>query len=139
MLIRQLAGLKNGLDVTDDDGHVLYKNEMLTLPPKPSYSYAYCSDTAYTESIVAQLHGVSVLYHEATFIEDDKAKAAETLHSTARQAATIAVQAQAGKLLIGHFSARYRDLLPLLQEAKDVFANTELATEGTCFAIDNAV
>jgi ribonuclease Z len=130
LLIRQIAGLKRGEDVIDDDGNVLHRNEDLTFPPRRSRSYAYCSDTAFREAIAAQVNQVDVLYHEATFTEDEVLKAAETLHSTARQAASLARIAQVDKLLLGHFSARYRDLTPILDEAKIVFDNTFLAIEG---------
>lgn len=137
LLIQQLASLKRGEDIKDENGKVIYKNEELTLPPRPSRSYAYCSDTAYHEILIEQIKGVSALYHEATFMEEDKQKAIETQHSTAQQAAQIALAANAGKLLIGHFSARYRDLQPLLDEAKNIFSNTELALEGETFSVDD--
>lgn len=136
LLIRQLAALKKGEDVTDDDGNILYKNEDLTLPPRPSFSYAYCSDTAYHEPIIEQIRGVEMLYHEATFLEDEISKANDTLHSTAAQAALIAKKAEVRKLLLGHFSARYRDLQPVLEEAKKIFDNCVLATEGESFKIN---
>lgn len=136
LLIRQIAGLKEGLDVIDEDGKILYQNEALTWPPKKSRSYAYCSDTAYFEQIINQVRDVNVLYHEATFTVDDESKAIETMHSTASQAARIAQQASVKKLLIGHFSARYRELAPLLEEAKVVFTNTYLAQEGETFVIE---
>ncbi|MDQ2655821.1 MAG: ribonuclease Z, partial [Bacteroidota bacterium] len=133
--IRQIADLKKGEDVLDTDGAVLYRNEDLTLPPRKSRSYAYCSDTAFREDLVGQLQGVDVLYHEATFGADELQKAAETQHSTAAQAAEIARRSNAGKLLIGHFSARYKDLAPLLEEAQAVYSKVELAVEGSVFTI----
>jgi ribonuclease Z len=133
--IQQIAELKKGIDVTDDGGNVLYKNEMLTYAPRHSRSYAYCSDTAYHEKLIEQIRDIDVLYHEATFTMDEQQKAFETKHSTARQAALIARSAQVKKLLIGHFSARYRDLAPVLEEAKSVFENTELAIEGETFSL----
>lgn len=135
--LQQIAGLKKGQDVVDERGNVLYPNEALTLPPRPSRSYAYCSDTAYDERIVEQIRGVDILYHEATFGADEHAKAVETQHSTAAQAAEMARMAEAGKLLIGHFSARYKDLAPLLEEAAAVFPRVELATEGCIFYIED--
>lgn len=135
LLIRQLAGLKRGMDVTDDDGHVLYKNEDLTLPPRRSRSYAYCSDTAYNERLIEKVRNVDLLFHEATFTNDELPKANETLHSTAEQAGKIARLAGVQRLVIGHFSARYKDLTPVLDEAKSVFENTYLATEGEVFSI----
>lgn len=137
LLIEQIVNLKNGVDVTDKEtGNLLYKNEDLTLPPRKSRSYAYCSDTQYYEALVKQLQHVDVLYHEATFIQEDEAKAVETMHSTAQQAAQIAQQAGAKKLLVGHFSARYKDLSPLLKEAVTIFPNTYLAQEGDTFVIE---
>ncbi len=125
--------LKNGEDIVDESGKVLYKNEDYTLPPHRSYSYAYCSDTTYSQELVRQLQGTDVIYHEATFTSADADKARETRHSTAAEAATVARQAGASKLLLGHFSARYRELHALLQEARAVFPDTELAEEGRTF------
>jgi ribonuclease Z len=133
--IQQIANLKKGDDVLDSTGNILYRNEQLTLPPRKSRTYAYCSDTAFSEAIIEQVAGVDILYHEATFGVDEKHKALETLHSTAAQAAEIAKRAQVHKLLIGHFSARYKELAPLLDEARAIFENVELATEGSIFSI----
>ncbi len=127
--------LKAGLDLHDEAGNIVYKNSDLTLKPHKSRSYAYCSDTAFSESIVEQINGVDVLYHEATFVEADKAKAYETLHSTAREAAQIAAKANVGRLLLGHFSARYRELDQLLAEARSIFPDSFLATEGETYTI----
>ncbi len=137
LLIQQLAGLKQGRDVTDESGAILYANEALTLPPRKSRSYAYCSDTVYDEGLVSQLSNVDLLYHEATFMTDEEEKARDTKHSTARQAAMIAQLAGVEKLLVGHFSARYRDLTPILEEAKAVFPNVALAIEGEEFLIQD--
>jgi ribonuclease Z len=136
LLIKQIAALKKGEDVIDEAGDILYKNEDLTLPPRPSYSYAYCSDTAYHESLIEQIQGVDLLYHEATFLHEDESKALETQHSTALQAAQIAKKAEVGKLLLGHFSARYRDLNPVLEEARKIFIKSALALEGETFIIE---
>jgi ribonuclease Z len=135
--ILQLNKLKAGENIVDDEGNILYRNEALTLSPRKSRSYAYCSDTQYFEEIVEQIREVDVLYHEATFMEEDADKALETRHSTVKQAATIAVKAQPVRLLIGHFSARYKDLLPVIDEAKRVFQNTHLALEGETFTIED--
>jgi len=135
--ILQLNKLKAGEDILDDEGNMLYKNEALTLSPRKSRSYAYCSDTQYYETIIEQVKAVDVLYHEATFMEADVDKAAETKHSTVKQAATIALKAGPVRLLIGHFSARYKDLLPVIDEAKRVFPNTYLALEGETFTIED--
>lgn len=135
LLIRQIANLKRGHDVLDDSGVMLYKNEELTYPPRKSRSYAYCSDTCYNEQIIEQLKSVDILYHEATFTADEELKAIETQHTTAAQAARFAKKAEVNKLLIGHFSARYKDLDPILEEAKNVFENSSLAIEGEIFSI----
>lgn len=135
LLIRQLASLKRGEDVTDEDGNVLYKNADLTLDPRKSRSYAYCSDTAYVERLADRIRNTDLLFHEATFTTDEQAKANETFHSTAAQAATIARLAGVQRLVIGHFSARYKDLAPVLDEAKAIFENTYLANEGEIFSI----
>jgi ribonuclease Z len=135
LLIQELAGLKAGRDIVDDSGTIRYTNESLTLPPRKSRSYAYCSDTVYDDGLVDQIMNVDLLYHEATFMTEEEAKAMETKHSTAKQAATIARLAAADRLLVGHFSARYKDLTPLLEEAKAIFPNTALAIEGEEFTI----
>lgn len=135
--ILQLNKLKAGEDLLDEAGNVLYRNDKLTLPPRKSRSYAYCSDTQYFEDIIEQIRDIDVLYHEATFMEEDADKALETRHSTVKQAATIAMKAQPTRLLIGHFSARYKDLLPVIDEAKRVFQNTYLALEGETFTIED--
>ncbi len=93
-------------------------------------SYAFCSDTSYDERIIECIKGVDLLYHEATFMHDMLPRAKETFHTTTIQAATIAKKAEVKKLMIGHYSARYKDLQPLLIEAKSVFENTILAVEG---------
>ncbi len=135
MLLQHIVQLKTGADIYDEAGILLYKNEDFTLPAKRAYSFAYCSDTAYSEKIIEQIHGVDLLYHEATFMEDEKDKAKETQHSTAAQAAQIASKAGVKKLLIGHFSARYRELDPILAEAMSIFPETSLAIEGKTFII----
>jgi len=130
----QKIALKKGEDIQDEQGNTL-KNEDLTLPPKKSLSFAYCSDTAYQESIIPLIKNVDLLFHEATFHSDLASRAKETFHSTSEQAATIALKAEVGQLIIGHFSSRYRDLTPLLEEAQTVFPNTVLAEEGKSFII----
>ncbi|MCW5912383.1 MAG: ribonuclease Z [Cyclobacteriaceae bacterium] len=135
MKLQHLALLKTGADVLDEHGNLIYRNADFTLPPVPSYSYAYCSDTAWNEKMIGQLKNIDLLYHEATFMEEERDKAIETRHSTTLDAARMALQANAGKLLIGHFSARYRELEPVLAEARTVFANTELAIEGNTFEL----
>ena len=121
--------IKDGKDYRDEEGN-LFKNEDITTPPQPPRSYAYCSDTAYYEEIIPVVKDVDLLYHEATFTEDRAADAEAKYHSTAKQAARIAKKANARKLVLGHFSARYKDLEPLLLEAKEVFPETILAYDG---------
>lgn len=127
--IREINNIKAGADFTTPAGEII-PNERLTTPPTPSRSYAYCSDTAYDESIIPHIKGVDLLYHEATFAESELMRAEKTGHSTARQAGEIAKLAEVKKLVIGHYSSRYKDLNPLLKEASAVFPNTELAYEG---------
>ena len=126
--------LKSGADYTDENGKVI-PNAELTLDPPPPRSYAYCSDTAYNESLISSVKHVDLLYHEATFTEDMRERAKETLHSTAKDAGTIANKAGVKKLLIGHYSARYNDLLPLLEEAQKTFPGATLAEEGKTYLV----
>ena len=137
LLIQQVAGLKTGHDIRDESGEVLYSNESLTFAPRKSRSYAYCSDTVFDEGLVEQIKNIDLLYHEATFMTEEELKAKDTKHSTAKQAATIAKLAAVDKLLLGHFSARYKDLTPMLEEAKAIFANSDLAIEGEEFIIQD--
>lgn len=120
--------IKNGEDYTTEEGTVI-PNERLTIPSDPPRSYAYCSDTSYLPRITEQIKGVNLLFHEATFANTEAARARQTMHSTAGQAATIARDAEVKRLVIGHFSARYEDEGPLLQEAQAIFPNTILAQE----------
>lgn len=131
----QLNALKKGEDIVIP-GKGSFPNEDLTHAPRHSCSYAYCSDTAYDERIISQLTGIDLLYHEATFTEGHQSKAKETLHSTAKDAATIAAKAGVKQLLIGHFSARYKETDDLLAEAKSIFSNTIVAREGDIIEID---
>ena len=125
----QINNLRAGLDWTSPEGEVI-PNDKLTTPPDPVRSYAYCSDTRYMQSLGKDLSGVTMLYHEATYGEDMKDNAVKYMHSTAREAALTAKAAGAGKLLLGHYSQRYSDEKPLLNEAKQVFENTLLSNEG---------
>jgi ribonuclease Z len=126
--------IKKGHSFTDKMG-VIHSAEELTTEPDIPKSFAYCSDTICSWNYLNYIKNVDLLYHEATFMNDMLARAEETFHSTTLQAAEVATKANAKKLLIGHFSARYRDLDPLLIEAKSVFNNTELAIEGKTFEI----
>lgn len=127
--------IKEGADYIVPESQEVIKNEDLTLSPPTPRSYAFCSDTMYEPAIVEHIKDVDLLYHEATFMEDQKEKAISTFHSTGVDAARIALAANAKTLLIGHFSSRYEDLNPLLEETKLVFERTELALEGKVFSI----
>lgn len=126
-----IPAIKNGEGWVTEEG-VFYENARLVTPANPTRSYAYCSDTKYLPELADTLRGVDLLFHEATFAEDAAARAQETFHSTARQAAEMAKAAGAKRLLIGHYSARYEDEHILLNEAKAVFPETTLAHEGLC-------
>jgi ribonuclease Z len=130
----QIKALKRGEDITLRDGSIL-SSEDATYKNPSCRSYAYCTDTLYNESIIPLIKNVTLLYHEATFLDNLSDRAKKTQHSTAKQAAIIAHKAEAVKLIIGHFSARYKDLNPLLEEAKITFKNVDLAIEGLQFDI----
>lgn len=132
--ISKIELIKQGADFVTEEGEVI-PNKILTRPAEPAKRYAYCSDTAFFPKIVPYIKGVDLLYHEATFLEADSARAYETFHSTTKQAASIARDAQVKKLLIGHYSARYIDLLPLEKEARSIFHNTLLANEGMVLSL----
>lgn len=132
--VQYFTALKKGKDYVADDGTV-YKNDFLTTDSERPKSYAYCSDTLYNPQYFEQIKGVDLLYHEATFLNEMLDRAKETHHTTALQAGNIAMQTNAQKLLIGHFSARYKTLDDLLLEAQSVFPATQLAIEGKTFAI----
>lgn len=124
----ELNRIKNGEDYITPEG-VVVPNHRLTTPSAAPRSYAYCSDTICQTSIIPQIKGVDLLFHEGTFAQCDAARAKETFHTTAMQAAQIAVEAQVKQLVIGHFSARYEDEGILLKEAQTLFPNTLLAKE----------
>ena len=124
-----IPSIKAGADFVLPDGEVI-PNSRLTTNPNPVFSYAYCSDTMFKPEIVEQIKGVDLLYHEATYAEAEQARAEKHFHSTTLQAAQIAKQAGARRLIIGHFSARYKDEELLLQQAQTLFPNTLVAKEG---------
>ena len=132
--IRQIQEIKRGADFITPEGEVI-PNVRLTRPAEQPKRYAFCSDTAFHPEIVPYVEGVDLLYHEATFAEQDLARAKETFHSTARQAATIAREAGVKRLVIGHYSARYENTAFLLDEAREVFPETILGNEGMVLSV----
>ena len=132
--VYELNRIKNGSDYVTPEGEVI-ANTRLTRPSDPPRKYAYCSDAIFRPEIVKQLSGVDLLFHEATFAESELARAKETYHTTAAQAARIALEAGVRQLVIGHFSARYEDESILLKEASAVFPNTILAKENLCISL----
>lgn len=132
--IEQMAKIKSGEDLEMEDGTII-PNEKLTLAPWKRRSYAYISDTMYDPSIAEQIKDMDILFHESTFISKHKKIAASTLHSTSKQAAMIAKSSNAGKLLLGHFSSRYKNLDPMLDEAREEFENSFLVEDGDKFEI----
>lgn len=126
--------LQKGNDYTTKKGTIISNEEVTTAAPAAK-SYAFCADTIYDETIAPKVQGVDLLYHETTYLKDLHERAAARFHSTTIQAASIAKKAGAKKLLIGHFSSKYEMLDEFLSEAKEIFENTELALEGSCFII----
>lgn len=121
-----------GKDVTLDDGTVV-TNDKLTTEPIPPKSYAFCSDTVYSEEIVPLVANVDVMYHEATFLENESELAQKTMHATARQAAQIALKANVKQLILGHYSTRYDSIELFREEAQTVFDRVLLADDGQSF------
>lgn len=132
--IADVVGIKQGENFISSDGSVI-PSASLTLPPYRQRSYAYISDTIYDPDLVKQLKGIDLLFHEATFAEKDKKLAADTKHSTAAQAATLAKHAKVGKLLIGHFSSRYKDYKLLEEEARAIFSNAHGVNDGEVYSL----
>lgn len=132
LTVSEILALKNGYDVCRTDATLLKATDVTQMAPE-GRSYAFCSDTRYSENVIQAVKGVDLLYHEATFLEDMKLRAKKTYHSTAKDAATVALKSHAGALVLGHFSARYTDETPLLTEAADVFPRVSLAKEGMVF------
>lgn len=128
LTIAEIKSIKDGSDLFLEDGTII-TNKKLTADNTPPLSFAYCSDTIYNEAIIQHIQGVDLLYHESTFLKAYEKRAQETFHSTAEQAATIAKKAHVSKLIIGHFSARFHDTTPFLEEAQAIFKNTVLAED----------
>lgn len=127
--------IKKGKDITLDNGKVVPNSE-LTSDPEPPKSYAFCSDTAYSPQIVEQIKGITALYHESTFLEEHAYLGAPTGHSTAREAAAIAREAEVGILILGHYSTRYNSIQPFKEEASEVFPNVILSDDGKLINLD---
>lgn len=127
--VSQINNIKNGASWTDEEGREI-PNERLTMPADPPRSYAYCSDTSYLPTLHERIADVSCLYHESTYTTADADRAEMYFHSTAAQAAQVARDANAGRLLLGHYSSKYDDERQLLKEAQEVFAQSQLTNEG---------
>jgi ribonuclease Z len=134
----RIPAIKKGEDFVTTDGTVI-KNENLTLPPSEPVSYAYCSDTKYFKRLASFVNGVSLLYHEATFDKNKEDLASLTWHSTTLDAARTALNANAGNLIIGHFSSRYKKISLLVDEARTLFPKTHAAVEGTSFMVGETI
>ncbi len=132
--IADLVKVKQGEDFITSKGKTI-SNRKLTLPPYRRRTYAYISDTLYSPKLTDQIKGVDLLFHEATFAGKDEKLALETLHSTAPQAASIAKKAEVRKLLIGHFSSRYKDHFQLVEEARKIFINTVGVNDGDVYSV----
>ena len=132
MDIADMENLKQGKDIIQSDGSIL-ANQLLTLDPEPSKSYAFCSDTAYLPELAKRIQGVSSLYHEATFLDQHQDLAVKTKHSTAAEAAQIASTAEVNQLILGHFSSRYSDMNAFVLQAQRYFQNVHLAEDGKIF------
>jgi ribonuclease Z len=132
----RLPAIKKGEDFITPDGTII-RNEDLTFPPREPLSYAYCSDTRYFKRLASFVKGVSLLYHEATFDKSNQKLAKITAHSTTLDAAKTALAANAGALVIGHFSARYKDISPLVNEARTLFPQTYPALDGKTYEVGN--
>ena len=124
--------IKNGKDITLEDGRII-ENSKLTFDPEPALSYAFCSDTKYNEDIVPIIENVSVLYHEYTFLDSEENLASKTMHSTAKEAARIALKANVQQLILGHYSTRYDGINLFKEEAETIFKEVLLADDGKSF------
>lgn len=135
--VSKIHEIKNGADYRTEQGEHI-PNHRLTEPPYKQRSYAFCSDTAYWENILPYIQGADLLYHEATFADEHKDQAEYTLHSTAREAGRIARKAEVARLIIGHFSARYKEeqITTLVNEAREEFGETLPAHDGMVYSIE---
>lgn len=133
--IDQIKAIKRGEDFVTNDG-IHIPNEEITIPPPEPLCYAFVTDTIYDEEIIPYLNGCTCLYHESTYLSDMQEGAREKMHSTAVDAAKIAAFSGVKKLILGHFSSRYKDLSPFLEEAKQIFPDVEVATDGKRIIIE---
>lgn len=124
--------IKNGKNITLDDGTIVSNSELTFDPPEPK-SYAFCSDTVYDESLAEKIKNVDVLYHESTFLETETDLAVKTKHATAKQAAMVAKKASVKTLVLGHYSTRYKSIALFKEEASTIFPNVVLADDGKTF------
>jgi ribonuclease Z len=132
----RIPAIKKGADFITDYG-VVIKNEEITIPGPPPLSYAYCSDTRYFKKLASYVRGVDLLYHEATFDKSLAKLAKMTGHSTTLDAARCALDANCGKLIIGHFSGRYKNIMPLVDEAREIFPLTYPAIDGQTTEVES--
>ncbi len=130
--VKQIVAAKRGEDIALDDGTVIPNAEITYLPRQPK-TYAYCSDTNRSAMVARRVKGADLLYHEATYAAAERRQAKERGHSTSVDAAETALVAGAKRLIIGHFSSRYKEPSVLLDEARAVFPATDIATEGETY------
>ena len=133
--VAQIVAAKRGEDITLDSGERL-PNSDITYRPYGTLAYAYCSDTNYSARLAKMVAGVDMLYHETTYAAAEKKIAKERGHASTADAAKVALTAGVGRLLIGHFSSRYRDLQPLVEECREIFPASDIAEEGKTFLIE---
>ncbi|WP_264564037.1 ribonuclease Z [Flavobacterium sp. N3904] len=124
--------IKKGKDILLEDGRII-ENKKLTFDPIPAMSYAFCSDTKYNEAIIPVIKNVDILYHESTFLDSEESLASKTMHSTAKEAAKIALKANAKQLILGHYSTRYASIDLFKEEAETIFTAVILADDGKSF------
>jgi ribonuclease Z len=134
--VARINSIKKGADFITADGTII-PNDVMTTPPPPSFSFAYCSDTRYFKRLSAFIKDTDLVYHEATFDKEKQELAELTGHSTTVDAATVARDSGAGALIIGHFSARYKDIGPLVEEARSIFPLTFPAEDGRTYEVGN--
>lgn len=126
--------LKDGEDYTNQRGELI-KNDWVTDPAPKEKVYAYCGDTRYDESLLHYITDADLVYHESTYLDNQREKAESRFHSTSKQAAALALKANAGKLLLGHFSSRYEKLDEFQNEAQTIFEHAYLAEEGVTYLV----